>query len=103
MRLKRYRLFGFWFLNILRSLRKRNMKIAKTSESDAHKTSRTSKDRKWPRQKVDGGSQPIRGQKQEITTNREAAETKDQTALPSVVRTDRRLVLLQEEASNLDR
>lgn len=55
------------------------MKTVKGAESDGQKTR---KEGRWQRQKTGSDAQSIRSQKQEETTNREAAETQ---TLPPVV------------------
>lgn len=62
------------------------MQPVKSAESD-EQGKRTRKEGKWESQKPRSGDvQSIRSQKQEGRTNREAAETQDHSAPPSVVR-----------------
>lgn len=72
------------------------MKTVKSADSDGQRTSRMSKEGRRQTQKAEGDSQPIRSQKQEERTNREAAETQDHSALPSVVRIDELLSIHTE-------
>ncbi|XP_034742133.1 uncharacterized protein KIAA2012 [Etheostoma cragini] len=63
---------------------KREMKMVKGATSDGQKTSRTRREGRRQREKTGSDAQSIRSQNQEERTNREAAETQDQSALPSV-------------------
>ncbi|TDH06539.1 hypothetical protein EPR50_G00114490 [Perca flavescens] len=72
--------------------RKRETKTVKGAASNGQKTSMTRREGKRLREKTGSDAQSIRSQKQEERTNREAAETRDQSALPSVKKkmTDRK-------------
>ncbi len=59
------------------------MKRVKIAEMDGQKTLRMRTEGRW--QKTGSDAQSIRSQKQEERTNREAAETQDDSARPPVV------------------
>lgn len=65
------------------------MKTVRSAESDAQKTSRMTKEGRRRRQKTGSDAQPTSSQKQEERTNRDAAETRDQSVIASVVRINR--------------
>ncbi|XP_042349976.1 uncharacterized protein LOC121948641 [Plectropomus leopardus] len=64
--------------------RKREIKMVKSAESDGQKTSATRREERWRRQNAGNDAPSIGHQKQKERSNREAAETRDHSPLPSV-------------------